>query len=968
VLVSQTTAELLGDELPIGLTLRDLGERRLKDLVRPEHIFQLVAPELPEHFPALRTLDAYPHNLPVQLTSFIGREQQIADVKRLLGATRLLTLVGPGGSGKTRISLQAAAELLETFADGAWLVELAPLVDSVLVPQAVAGALGIRESGGRPVLEALNDHLRTKTLLLVLDNCEHLVEACAEFADHVLRAAPGLRILASSREGLGLAGENTYRVPSLGLPDLHHLPDLARLSQYEALRLFIDRATAVNPAFQVTNANAPVVAQLCHQLDGIPLAIELAAARVRSLSPEQIAARLDDRFRLLTGGNRTALPRHQTLRAAVDWSHALLTEAERVLFRRLTVFAGGWTLEAAEAVCANPPEGAIRGREGAPLLQPSDVLDLLDSLVNKSLVAGEPGDREMRYKMLETIRQYAQEKLREAGEGDVVRARHLTYFLDLAEAAEPRLRSAEQQEWLLRLDAEHDNMRAAMARALEAVLEEVPEAALRLAVALTRYQEYRGWQIENKTWLEQALAHGPPTASAARARALYFYAWQVGAETRSGEASRRVYDQAMAMAEAVGDTSTQAHVLMMRHHISSLALDHPDQPFSQALRLFEELGDVWGQANTFNHMGQVYITIGDLDSAERAMQQALRLWQAVGGRSLTCHALNELADMALLRGDVDRARALIDEALSIARALGHMAELGDSLHVSAQIAYRQADFAQMCQHYEQYQAIKYQSGDKLMALAAQAWLGLAAGIQGDYARARTLQEAVVAAYREVDAPFLIHWSEVMLAYTLVGAGEVAQASAKAERATQYFSNEQRIPDLCRAQWCLALAQYHLGDYERAGALLTSGMVIARDSHNAWAAGVGHYGLGRMALALGDTVRAGHELRNGLVTFQAMGARREIAETLEALAVLALREQKAEHAARWLGAAEALRESIGAPVPPVERAEHERLVAGTLSALNAAAFSSAWQDGRAMDREQAVMGALGKVGNSSAPTS
>ena len=352
VLLTQVTSELVWDELPPGASLLDLGEHRLKDLVRPEHVYQLAAPDLPSDFPPLKSLDAFPNNLPIQLTSFIGRETEMVDLKLLLTVdqARLVTLTGSGGTGKTRLALQVAADLLETFKDGVWLVELAQLADPVLIPQTVAAALGVREVPGKSIAAGLIDYLRSRHLLLILDNCEHVIEASARLAGTLLQACPNLFILATSREILGAAGEVPFRVPSLSVPDLRHLPSYEKLTQYEAVSLFLERAGQALPGFTLTAANAPAIARICSRLDGIPLAIELAAARVRLLSVEQIAARLDDSFRLLTGGARTVLPRHQTLKALIDWSYNLLSEAERTLLLRLSVFAGGWTLEAAEEI------------------------------------------------------------------------------------------------------------------------------------------------------------------------------------------------------------------------------------------------------------------------------------------------------------------------------------------------------------------------------------------------------------------------------------------------------------------------------------------------------------------------------------------------------------------------------------------------------------------------------------------
>ncbi len=440
VLLSNATAELLRDQLPDGIRLRDVGEHRLKGLTNPERLWQLVAPDLPHDFPPLASLNTIANNLPIQVTSFVGREQERADLKRLLTTTRLLTLTGSGGTGKTRLALQVAADVLERFKDGVWFVELAPLSDPALVPTGVASVLGVREEQGRPLMLTLLDWLRDKQLLLMLDNCEHLLDACARFADAVLHGCRAAQLLATSREAFGIAGEVPVRVPSLATPAPHASISLEALRQYDAVRLFMERAQIVRPDYTLTNQNAPALAQICQRLDGIPLAIELAASRLKVLSLDDINRRLDDRFRLLTGGSRTALPRQQTLRALIDWSDGLLSEPERALLRRLSVFAGGWTLDAAEAVCAS---------DG---IESFDVLDLLTHLVDKSLVVMDERDGETRYRMLETIRQYAREKLLESGEGERVRNRHTDFCLRLAATAKPELRGPNQKTWLERLD------------------------------------------------------------------------------------------------------------------------------------------------------------------------------------------------------------------------------------------------------------------------------------------------------------------------------------------------------------------------------------------------------------------------------------------------------------------------------------------------------------------------------------
>jgi len=435
------------------------------------------------------------HNLPHQLTSFVGRRRELDEGRRRLCRTRLLTLTGPGGSGKTRLALEIAAEGLGDFPHGVWLVELASIAEPALVPPAVAQALDLLVEGGQTAQRVLNEHLRDKSLLLILDNCEHLVAACAELAERLLQAAPGLRLLATSREPLGVAGENSYPVPALTVPDAGQRATPDTLVQSEAVR----------PDFALTEGNAAAVAQICRRLDGIPLALELAAARTRALTAEQIAARLDHRFGLLTGGSRTAPPRQQTLRGAIDWSYELLSDPERALLRRLSAFSGGWSLEAAEHVSRAP-----------------EALDLLSQLVSKSLVLSEQRpDQEGRFRMLETIREYAQEKLVEAGETEAAQDRHLAYYVSLAEEAAPELRRHGQVHWLNRLDQENDNLRAALAWAVQ---RDQAEPALRLAGALGDYWTMRGYLVEGHRWLEAALSLpaslGAPRPSRWRAKAL----------------------------------------------------------------------------------------------------------------------------------------------------------------------------------------------------------------------------------------------------------------------------------------------------------------------------------------------------------------------------------------------------------------------------------------------------------------
>src|SRR5215207_6071760 len=456
ILLSLATQELVRDRLPDESGLRDLGERRLKDLSSPEHVFQITASGLRSEFPSLNTLDMRRNNLPTQPTPLIGRERELEEVLSMLRSThvRLLIFTGPGGTGKTRLGLQAAAELTDEFEDGVFFVALAAIRDPALVAPTITRTLGLTESSNQPPEEILKGYLRDRQTLLVLDNFEQIL-ASAALLDALLSAAPGLKVLATSRTALRLYGEHEFAVPPLSLPDTGSLPPVEHLTRYEAVRLFLDRARAIRPDFSLTEENAPAVIEICSRLDGLPLAIELAAARIKLLPPQAMLSRLGNRLKLLTGGARNLPERQRTLRNAIAWSHEMLDEGEKTLFARLAVFSGGSTLEAIEAVC--DAEGDL----------PVDALDGVSSLLDKSLLRQEEGlEGEPRFAMLETIREYAREELEESGDAEEVKRAHAEYFLALAEEADPELKGPGQLEWLQRLETEHDNMRAAFTWAL----------------------------------------------------------------------------------------------------------------------------------------------------------------------------------------------------------------------------------------------------------------------------------------------------------------------------------------------------------------------------------------------------------------------------------------------------------------------------------------------------------------------
>ncbi len=643
-------------------------------------------------------------NLPRQLTSFVGREREMEEIKLLLSSAFLLTLTGAGGCGKTRLALQVAGQLVGQYGNGIWWVDLASLGSEDLVLQTVASTLGVIEQPGRPLLDTVVSYLRTKHLLLVLDNCEHLLPSCARLADQLLRHCPQVTILATSREPLGIEGEAFYRVPLLSLPDARRLPPVEELPHYEAVRLFLERAALSQPGFALTGGNAAAVVRICHLLDGIPLAIELAAARMNVLTAEQTADRLHDGFRLLTMGRRTALPQHQTLRATMDWSHDLLSPPERILLRRLSAFAGPFTLDAVEAVCSG---------DG---LEASEILDVLTQLVQKSLVVAEVGTEAARYRQLGTIRQYGRERLMESGEATVVLRRHLAWYLALAEEADSQLRGPHQLSSLQRLETEHENLRAALAWSLASGER---EAGMQLAGALQWFWIFRGYWSEGREWLERALAESegsPPSvlSSVIRGAANLAsrqgdYARQASLATRGLELSREngdrwgvawfllvlgnallheghiqqttlLYREALILSRELQDKWLISNALT---HVATLARAQGDYAgagtlFAESLAFAKERQDGYQIAYTLRHLGITALRAGGHASAERRYKECLALLRQLGDRGFTAECLEGLAQVACAQEDYVRAVRLFGAAQVLGETLG-MRQLTDYL-------------------------------------------------------------------------------------------------------------------------------------------------------------------------------------------------------------------------------------------------------------------------------------------------
>jgi predicted ATPase/class 3 adenylate cyclase len=743
ILLSQTMRDLLGEELPGDVTLLDMGEHRLKDMLHPLHIYQVAVTDLRSKFPPLKTLESFPHNLPVPLTSFIGREREIAAARGLLSNAHLLTLIGPGGTGKTRLSLQVAADLLPSLTDGVWFVELAPLTDPLLVPQMIAAVFELRELQNISTVEIVTDYLRAKEILLILDNCEHLVEACARLSDHLLRSCPRLKILASSREALGIAGETVYHVPSLSLPDSPQVTAEGLMAS-EAARLFLERATAIQSKFHLTDQNASAVAQICHRLDGIPLALELAAARVAVFSAEGIAAHLEDRFKLLTGGNRAALPRHQTLRALIDWSHDLLSQPEQVLFRRLSVFSDGWTFEAAEHICADAEGDAAR-------IAPEDILELLSGLVHKSLVMVEQAET-TRYRLLETIRHYAGEKLLDARESETLQNRHLDFFLQLAEQAEANLNGPQEMEWMTRLDADYGNLRAGMEWSQKNNL----EAALRLGGALVLFWIPRGYTVEGLQWLTDILMRSEELPEETRST------------TRMISIRARVLLGIGILQFGLGDTTSAAVAL------------------EECATLSKGLGDLHLRSWAISYLSMNSAFRGDMPGAYTFAEESFALGRELGGGMPLAMGLNGMAMVtALVKNDFKTARAYADEASKILSETGSRWYNAMALYGFGAFEQSQGNYAEARARFEAGLPVFEEFKDRQRILMLRSELAHLERKQGHISEAKKL-------YRET----LKEWQELgyraAIAHQLECFAMLAKAGEDGGRAARIFGAAEAL--------------------------------------------------------------------------------------------------------------------------------------------------------------------------------
>ena len=729
ILLSQSTYDLAKSRLDDKIELRDMGERRLKDIAKPEHLYQVVAADLLSDFPPLTTLETSNHNLPLQLTSFIGRERELTEAEKLLASTRLLTFIGPGGTGKTRLSLQVAVEQFSEFKDGAWLIELAPLAKPTYIVSAIASTFNLRELQGVSLIDTVTDYLRGKKLLLLLDNCEHLIEACAQLSDQLLHACPNLKIIASSREALGINGESVYRVPSLALPQ-----DFGSPMDYEATRLFTERAINANSHFTLTKDNASFVTQICERLDGIPLAIELAAARVKMFTPEQIATRLDDRFKLLTGGSRTALPRQQTLRALIDWSYHTLNETEQGALGRLAVFSGGWTFEAAESVI-----GEI------------ETMDGLSGLVNKSLVNVEAKKGESRYRYLETIRQYAIEKLLESGEAVDARNHHLAYFKEVSRLAEENFKTLQRLLWMNRLEAEHDNIRAALGWALESD----PESALQMVCSLSAFWMSYNYLTEGCNWCQAAI-------------------------TRTDESS---LDR-----DKIDPTRARAYVVLAilsvnrgEHRTGLIAA-------KRSVAIARELDDKWILVQALAFVGFSSAFLSDVALAFDSLHEAEDICRKLGYRQELAEVLQALAYVTMeVHGSqaAEQLQVYMEESLALSQGSLDPEAAVRTEGLLARLAFFRGDLAEARKHADLMLDLHREMGDQLAVTGHQSGMAHAARQLGNFEEALALYRETILGRQEIG-----HRGAV--AHQLECFAFIAKAQEEGERAVTLMSAAEAL--------------------------------------------------------------------------------------------------------------------------------------------------------------------------------
>ncbi len=842
IIVSNDAYELCESEIikdDPEISFRGLGERRLKDLIKPLKLYQVVAKGLREDFPPLKTLDARPNNLPVQLTNFIGRENEMRAIGDLLKQTHILTLTGTGGSGKTRLALQIAADKIDDFEHGVWLIELASLTDISLLPQTITKALGIKEQPTQTVEDTLIDFLKKKEMLIIFDNCEHLIDAVANLTEKMLSNAPKLKIIATSREALRCSGEQTHYVLTLETPDPKNQLSLDKLFQNESIRLFVERAFSVNETFRLTDENARTLSQICFQLDGIPLAIELAAARTKAVSIEQIYERLNDRFTLLAGGKRTSLPRQKTLRAAIDWSYDLLSEKEKILWSRLSVFSGGCTLDAAEVICSYERLGK------------HEILDLLTDLTEKSIIIFDAINS--RYRLLETIRQYGHEKLTERNEFELISEKHLSYFSGLAQTEDAKLKGHKIVESLKVLDKESTNISKALDWPVEDSLS-IEKA--KLALAMGYYWGIRGLISEGLSRLESVLQN----------------------------VTKEQKDFYFKLVSAAG--------ILYRFKCE----------YKKATEAFEESLDYFRKgekcliiSDLLNNLGIIYSDQGDYSKALELHEEGLLVAREINDKRGIANSLNNLGNLHHFRRNYNRALELHEESLVLRRETGDKKGIASSLLNLGTITREQGNFLRASELYEESLAIFREIGDKRGIVMSLINLGFIFTAQGDFLKATTLLESGLVISREIDDKNCISISLNSLGNLTLKQGNYVKAF---ELYKENLLNKREIKDKRGIALCLnylGSLQIHKGDYLMALDPLEESIAICREIDYKQCLAASLNNLAKVLFEKGEFINSKIAVSESLAVSRDIGYKQETAVSLYISGRLFFKEKKIEEA-------------------------------------------------------------------------
>ncbi len=895
-LLSRSTYEIVAEHLPPNVSMRDLGPHPLKDLSRSESIYQLSHPELDNEFPPLRSLTSPPHNLPAQLTSFVGRAAEMSELRSLIADARLVTLTGSGGCGKTRLALETAADLVHELPDGVWWVDLGPVSDPDLVPSTLAAVLSLKQIPLQSLTDTIVNSLRDKNLLIVFDNCEHLIDACALLAESVVRSCPEVRVVATSREPLGIQGEVAWRVPSLGFPDAAAGSDAVEdFPDFEAVTLFVERAGKARAGFSLTPENAPAVAKICRRLDGIPLAIELAAARTRLLSPEEIAAALDDRFRLLSGGSRTALPRQRTLEASVDWSYHLLVEREKIVLNRLSVFSGGFTLAAAEDVCSG--DGIERG----------EVLDLVAGLVDKSLVQVEETGVAVRYRLLETIRYFCLQKLPGAEDGQAARDRHLAYFLEFAVDADDLLLAGDTLAGLELFDQEHDNVRAAMDWAVDS---DRVEDALAFARPLFTFWFVRGHFAEAARRLRSTLAiNGGSPAVRAEATAL---AANLTSQIGDLPAALTLGEEAVALGRKAGSSRALGVALYTLGWITSFSdPERARELADESVTILRQEGSSFDVARVLAIRAIVDVQAGQLKNARARLEEALGLFGSPTNAWVPV-SLMWLGVTLTIQGELTEAESVLDRGIALTR------ELSDDVFLGLQISL----------------------------------LSFARTIGGRYEEARSELAAAEELARLTSNP---HLGASIQMY----GGILAYSEGDLDEATQCLRRAAEAWEFIRLSWGQAFALVYRarverlrGDFDEAARYAYEGFTLARDCSNLSSMGFASIAQSLVLAERRDDRAAERAAREALGIFGEIESKLGVVEALDALALAVANQSSPAEAARLRGAAHGIRERFYIALPVSERPEYDRVETRLRDALGSD-FDEEWARGAALSLEEAL---------------